>query len=634
MKNAFYKIIGWLLRGLVRLIGRIVYRLRIRGIKNIPNEGGALLVANHASYMDFVLVLSAVSRPVSFVMNADIYNKPSLKWLLKGLNCIPIAPRGGKNNFEAFNQAVSEQVNQGHVVVIFAEGTVTRTGQILEFKKGVEHLSGMIDSPIIPIHFHNVQGTPFTFRPGKKKSEKVSLKTLRKEVLVNIGTPITGKIPAFALRQKIKELEVENFDMTLKNTRPLDEILRSELNINTKGSWRYGDRVLPFHELNQKLAQLDHVLLPLVGEEERIALLLPKDENAYLLNLWLILHRKTVVNINPEFSNEERFFVVTRAKINVLITTIDLEFARYSPNADQVIYWEHIQEAVENGRKIPVICKRLNSFSKKVTTFFRSSTNTELPVTIVFERQAKSDELKCVVLSHRQIMSVLLGLRQIYFFEEETSILSNLPLHHAYGFVLEFLQPLIYELHVDIADDHITADDFIKRLITRKPSLVIATPKQLKAIAELSQLRNLPFLTHIFTADLHPESHSIQVLGERGIQVFVCAGMNETASVFAVNLANYQGKDIAGKMMEQENEEEGTIGKPLPGVALKICDAEMKELLHDETGQIWIKSSSIGIAERNDVCKPMLHDGWLNTGLTGSINHKGFVRIIENNFTH
>lgn len=627
MKAMMYKILGWFLRGMVRLIGHLVYRIKARGGGNIPSQGGALLVANHASYMDFVIVLSSVNRHVSFVMNADIYHKPALKWLLKGLRCIPISPRGGKNNFDSFNQAVSEQVNAGNVVVIFAEGTVTRTGQLLEFKKGVEHLSGMINGPIIPIHFHNVQGSPFTFRAGKPRAEKFRIKNLRREVLVNIGKPLQGKTQAFSLRQRMKELEVENFDLMLQRSKTLDDLLRSQLNINTRGSWRCGNKELFFNELNQRLAELDSALLPLLRDEERIGLLLPKDENTYLLNLWLLLHRKTVVNINPDFTNEERFFVVNRAKISTLITTIDLEFTRFSPNAEKIIYTEHIAEAIENGRGVHVVCKRLESFGKRVTSAFRKTTNPDQVVTILFERQKKSDELKCISLSHRQIMSVILGLRQIYYFAEETCMMSDLPIHHAYGYVLEFLQPLLYELHVDIIQDQITAGDFIARLIEKKPSLVIATPSQVRSVAELSQMRNIPFLTHMFTADLHPESHDIRLLNERGIEVYVCAGMNETASVFAVNLSNYQGRDIAGKMMEQENEELGTIGKPLPGVAIKVCDEQMKELVNDMPGKIWIKSSSISTIMGSENCHPVLQEGWFDTGLQGSINHKGFVRI-------
>ena len=110
----------------------------------------------------------------------------------------------------------------------------------------------------------------------------------------------------------------------------------------------------------------------------------------------------------------------------------------------------------------------------------------------------------------------------------------------------------------------------------------------------------------------------------------VCAGMNETSSVFAVNLHNYRGKDIAGKWMEQENRNEDSIGKPLPGVALRICDAGGKEMLVGEEGTIWISGSAIAPTLNDEIqCHAKLVDGWFNTGLSGSLDQKGFIRISE-----
>jgi acyl-[acyl-carrier-protein]-phospholipid O-acyltransferase/long-chain-fatty-acid--[acyl-carrier-protein] ligase len=626
MKTMMYKILGIVLRGLIKTFGRTVYRLNVRNLQNVPSTGGALLVANHTSYMDFVLVVSSMKRDVRFVMNSDVFKKPGLRWLLQGLKCIPISPRGGKNDLDAFNRAVTEQVNTGNVVVIFAEGTVTRTGQLLEFKKGVEHLSSMISAPIIPIHFHNVHGSPFTFLPGRSKIEKFSFRSIRRDILASVGKPIHGKISAFLLRQRMKELEVENFELMLRKTKSLNEIVRDQLSTLSEGSWKCNGTQLYFNDINRKLAELDVVLKPLLFNDHRVALLLPKDTTSFLLNLWLLLNNKISVNLNVELDNEERYFVLKKAKVKTLITTIDLEFAKYAPNADQIIYLEHLQEAIESGREMPIITKRIEQISKKVSSFFKPGSSQEDVATILFEKRKGQAELKCIALSHRHILSAIFGLKQIYYFKRGSSMMSNLPIHHAYGYVVEFVQPLIYGLHVDMISAEVKQDQFVDHLMLTKPELVIATPSQLELIASVSQMKNLPFLTHIFTADLHPDSHHISLLGERGIKVMVCAGMNETSSVFAVNLHNYRGKDIAGKVMEQENMLEGSIGKPLPGIALKVCDSSFNELEHSEEGIIWLKGSCISPAhsDGND-CRPDLVDGWFNTNLVGSLNHKGFA---------
>jgi hypothetical protein len=117
---------------------------------------------------------------------------------------------------------------------------------LLEFKKGVEHLSSMISAPIIPIHFHNVHGSPFTFLPGRSKIEKFSFRSIRRDILASVGKPIHGKISAFLLRQRMKELEVENFELMLRKTKSLNEIVRDQLSTLSEGSWKCNGNTIVF----------------------------------------------------------------------------------------------------------------------------------------------------------------------------------------------------------------------------------------------------------------------------------------------------------------------------------------------------------------------------------------------------
>lgn len=619
-----YSLLGRFLRLLLRMTGKLIYRVNLNGKSNIPSSGGALLVANHVSYLDFMIIVCCVPRTVSFVMNADIYNKPHLKWLMRGLRCIPISPRSGKNDFDSFNREVSRQVNDGNVVIIFAEGTVTRTGQMLEFKKGVEHLSALINAPVIPIHLHNVQGTPFSFRAGKSGMDRLSIKKLRQEVLVSIGLPLQSPVKAFALRQRIKELEVRNFNTLLSYSKTLDQVISEAISKSDTGSWKYNGEVFAFNKLKNKLAEINTVLRPLLREDDCVGLLLPKCHDAYLLNLWLVLNNKTVVNINPEFDNEERFYIINKARIRTLITTMDLEFSRYSPNAERIIYTEHVHEAIENGERLHAVCNSIQRIRRNVAKAFGTSSSANQPVTILFEK-TENDELKCVSLTGRNLLAVIQGLRQIYFFPKGSNMMSNLPLHHAHGLVIELLIPLLHDLNTNIISNTITADEFLHEVRETKPSLIVATPQQIESISTLSETKNLPHLTHVFTADTDPDNKHIAALKERGIEVFVCAGKNETASVFAINLNNYQGKDIAGKILEQENNASRSIGKPLPGVAAKICNHNMDELNAGETGTLWIHGACVATLNNCNSSSDRLHNGWFNTGLNGYIDSHGFI---------
>ena len=629
MQKFLYHILGIILRALVRFVGRIIYRIQVREIGHIPATGGALVVANHTSYMDFVLIISSLPRPVSFVMNADVYNKPSLKWIFKGMHFIPIAPREGKNDFESFNKAVTEQIDAGRIVVIFAEGTVSRTGQILEFKKGVEHLASRISAPVIPIHFHNVQGTPFTFRAGKKKMERLSLGNIRKEVLVAIGAPMNGGITAFGLRQKIKELEVSNFDLHLSRMKSLDLILKDQIGHLNEGQWNINDQTLKYSELHARLQAMDGVLKDLMKDEMSVALLLPKSIDSMVVQLWMLTHKKVIVPIDSSFTSEEQFYVMNRSGARTILTTRDIAFTRYAPTADRIVYIEDVIQSMDTGLPVHVICKHILSVQRGVKSLFAPATKLDEPVVILFERETK-EEMRCVSLTHRNLLAVIHGLRQIYYFEKGSHWMSNLPLHNSVGFVLELLMPVLHDISLRVVSQNVAEEEFMGELEHYKPSVVIATPSQLELIAGLSQKRNIPFLTHVFTADLYPENHQVDTLTQRGIDVLVCAGMNETSSVFAVNLHNYRGKDIAGKWMEQENRNEDSIGKPLPGVALRICDAGGKEMLVGEEGTIWISGSAIAPTLNDEIqCHAKLVDGWFNTGLSGSLDQKGFIRISE-----
>jgi len=629
MKKILFEIFSRFLRQLVVIIGRTVYRINTSGAINIPKSGGALLVANHASYLDFILIVSSIPRPVRFVMNADIFMKPGLKWILQGLQCIPIAAREGKNNFEDFNETVRLQIEEGNIVVIFAEGTVSRTGQLLEFKKGVEHLSRIISAPIIPIHFHNVQGSPFSFRGGNNRMEKFSLKTLRKDVRVFIGEKIDGPIKAFTLRQKIKELEVSNFDRQVSCMKPLDQLLSDKLTVKNKGYWNDRFHKTEFSELSKKLNQLDIVLRPLLQNDKNIGILLPKTGNSLLINLWIIINKRISINIDPATGNETRLYICNKSNCDTIITTKDLNFTRYAPNAGQIIYIEDVLNGIESGKPVSSVCTGFRKAQRQVKQWFDTTSKSDDVVAIFFEENRK-DDIQCIKLTHKNLLAALTSLRQVYYFIKGSRMLSNLNLYDAYGFVLELLLPLLSDLQVELISSSGTTADFGAILFDKKPELIMASPTLMQHIAEMAQLKNIPFLTHVFTADLHPDNHTIKTLTNRNIEVMVCAGKNETSSVFAVNLHNYHGRDIAGEPLEQENNMYTSIGKPLPGIALKVCDPNdpSVEFLNDETGTIWLKGPAISPAGNIDnSSKSKMVNTWFNSGLIGSINHKGFVSI-------
>ncbi len=132
----------FLMRFLSWLLVRSLYRLRLHGIeKHVPDEGPALLVCNHVSYMDALILSASIPRPVRFVMYYKIFNIPVMSWIFRTAKAIPIA--GARENPELMQRAFDEidaALADGQIVGIFPEGALTKDGEIAKFKSGVERI--------------------------------------------------------------------------------------------------------------------------------------------------------------------------------------------------------------------------------------------------------------------------------------------------------------------------------------------------------------------------------------------------------------------------------------------------------------------------------------------------------------
>jgi len=616
-----------IIRGVVKLTGRVIFKIHACGMEHVPASGGALVVANHVSYIDFILLVCSLPRHVSFVMNADVFQKPFLRFLLESVRCIPISSRGGKNDLEAFNRIVSERINQGEVVVIFAEGTVTRTGQLLEFKKGVEHIAKRIQAPIIPIHFFNVLGSPFSFKPGKSRIVGLRLRNLRRPILVRIGAPIAAPASAFMMRQRIKDLEMENVEVHLKNSLELPELIVNAVNKHHVGGWHINGNTCSYEALPAKLRALDHSLGCVLKNTSCAAIMAPKSIDSMAILCWLIIRRITFVPIPENLTNEEQLFVLKKSKAEWLITTRDLAFTKHAPTADQLIFIEDLNHAQANGKPVKTILRRAQSLQKPMMRLFRSHTEQNELACVLFQKN-HSHQMDCTALSYQNLLAVITGIRQVYQFRNNGVQLSDIPHSSAHGIVMELLLPLLHGMNLHIAQTPLSESTFVSQLEHCKPDLVIATPLQLHQLASLASRQNLPYLTHVFTANVDANDPAISLLRNRQIEVFACAGLNQTSSVFAINLDDFIGSDIVGKPMQQENQKAMSIGKAMPGVTVKIADPNGTELEPESWGSLWIKGACVALMHRiQSDCQVQLFDGWLQTNWTARMDAQGFIFV-------
>jgi acyl-[acyl-carrier-protein]-phospholipid O-acyltransferase/long-chain-fatty-acid--[acyl-carrier-protein] ligase len=156
-----------LVRLLLWLLTKTIYRIRVEGRDNIPEKGGALFVCNHVSFVDAPLLMASTDRKIRFIMDKSYYELWWIKPFGGILGLIPIASDFGPRELIKSLQAASDAIRAGEVVCIFAEGKITRTGELDEFQRGSERIMKNVAAPIVPIALVGVWGSIFSFERGK-----------------------------------------------------------------------------------------------------------------------------------------------------------------------------------------------------------------------------------------------------------------------------------------------------------------------------------------------------------------------------------------------------------------------------------------------------------------------------------
>jgi len=196
----------FLMRLISWLLVKSLYRLRVHGIEHIPDEGPALIVCNHVSYMDALILSGAIPRPVRFVMYYRIFEIPVMKWIFRTARAIPIA--GARENPELMQRAFAEieaALDAGELVGIFPEGALTRDGEIAPFKSGIERILAARPVPVVPMALRGMWASMWSKRDTRMGRMRLP-RRLRAQVEVVADAPDGHVATANALEASVRRL--------------------------------------------------------------------------------------------------------------------------------------------------------------------------------------------------------------------------------------------------------------------------------------------------------------------------------------------------------------------------------------------------------------------------------------------
>jgi 1-acyl-sn-glycerol-3-phosphate acyltransferase len=197
----------YLMRFLAFIASHFIYRFKVRGDEHIPTQGAAILVCNHVSFVDAVLLMGASPRPIRFIMDHRIFAVPVLGWLFKLVKAIPIAPQ--KDDPVVYERAFEQAravLADGELLCIFPEGAITKNGELGEFKGGVMKILQTHPVPVVPMALHNLWGSFFSRIDG------VAMRTpFRRGLWSPVTLVVDAAVPAAAvtpalLRERVQAL--------------------------------------------------------------------------------------------------------------------------------------------------------------------------------------------------------------------------------------------------------------------------------------------------------------------------------------------------------------------------------------------------------------------------------------------
>jgi len=618
-----------LLRLLLWVATHTLYRLDVEGRERVPARGGALLTPNHVSMVDAVFLIAALDRPIRFLMFKDIYEHPLIKPLAKILGVIPISSNQGPREMIHSLREATQALENGEIVCIFPEGQLTRIGQLLPFRRGFERIMKGVEAPIVPVNLDGVWGSIFSFAGGRflwKFPRHIPY-----PIRVTFGAPLAPTATAGDVRRAVQDLGAESFGRRKKHIQTLPH---SFIHTARRHPRRFAmadgqrPRITYFAALTGAIL-LARRLRKLWEGQEMVGILLPPSVPGALVNLAAMLLGKVPVNLNYTASNETLESCAEQCNLKTVVTArIFLERVKVQPPGETIFIEDAAGEPSSGERLSCALAAALLPW-RLLMKFAGCVRRAQLDdvATIIFSSGSTGDP-KGVILTHYNVASNVEQLNQVFMVHSDDRILGILPFFHSFGFTGTLCLPAATGVGVVFHPNPLDSRVIGALIRTYKVTMLLATPTFLNAYTRRCEPEDFGSLRFVMAgAEKLPERISIAFEDHFGIRPLEGYGCTECSPAVTVNR-----DDFRAAAFRQVGSKRGTIGHPLPGMAIKIVDPETQLPLGiDQPGLLLVRGPNVmrGYLGKPEKTAEVLRDGWYNTGDIATVDEDGFLRITD-----
>ncbi|PYK51389.1 MAG: AMP-dependent synthetase [Verrucomicrobia bacterium] len=608
-----------------RPLVRSFYRVTALGLENLPARG-FLLVPNHITWVDALILQLACPRPIRYVIDQEYYHKPILHQILRAVGCIPINIR----HSHAAVRAAAEKIANGEIVCVFPEGQLERTGTLLRLQRGYELIARHANALVVPVWLDQLWGSIFSFQGGRFFTKLP--KRIPYPVTIAFGKPLEPNAADVAtMREELLKLGEFCF-----SRRPsLDRHLAEEC---VRGLKRR-----PF--ATAVIDGTDHSKLSrakLLGaaaafsrylrkqfSDERIAIVLPASKGSMLANLAVTLANKVPVDLNFTIGRAANESCCRRANLRVAISaTPFMERLKDFPWPEHILKLDELLPRMKRQIILWWIISVLAPARLLLRLLQIPKKGGHAEAVLLFT-SGTTGEPKGVVVSHRNVVGNVSQFRQLLDAKKTDAILASLPFFHTFGSTVTLWYPLIEGVRIVTFPNPLEAAKCAALIEQYGLTFLLATPTFLRLYlrkAEPEQLGTLRLI--IAGAEKLPLDLASHFEKRFHKKVFEGYGLTETAPVVSVNLPDQQPR-TSGEHV-QPSSRLGSVGRLAPGIAAEIREPETnRKLSLYESGMLWLRGPNIfeGYLHDPQRTDEVLRDGWLKTGDIARFDEDGFLYI-------
>jgi len=616
----------FLVRFIIVLLARFCYRIKVFGSENVPAEGGALLVSNHVSWADAILLAAAQPRRIRFLVDREIARIWWLRPFCRLMHTIPISTDDPpKKIMESLRQA-RQAIRDGSIVCIFAEGGITRTGMLGQFKSGFEKIMKNTPYSVIPVYIGGAWGSILSYYHGQLLSKLP--RRFPYPVSIHFGKAMPASSNAVEIRQAVMELSCDHFNSLKPHRRSLGvhfvqsarrHWFKRFIADATGRSLKYGQALTATVALSDELEKITR-------GEKNVGVLLPPSCGAALANFAIALLGKVCVNLSYAISEDTRDYIIDQSRLKCIISTRSfVEKIGMDRETPGLVFLEDIIKRITPAAKVKSFIKAC-LLPRRILAHARHF-NADDPATIVFS-SGSTGLPKGVMLSHHNIISNIEGARMIFRIFPNDMLCSGLPFFHSFGLTFTLWLPVMTGVSSMYVPNPLDGRLVAQSVREQKTTILFATPTLLMNYLRRAEPDDFATLRLAFTGAEKLRTRLADSFEKKfGIHPLEGYGTTELSPLVSLNVPHAEAGGI-----RQVGHKPGTVGHPIPGVAVRIVDPQDKTpLTHGEAGLLLVKGPNMmsGYLNMPAETAQVIQDGWYNTGDIATMDADGFLTITD-----